>query len=1381
LWLISTKMKQFSDLVKKMPSRTNTPSKNDDQTAPITDDCLEDNYTNTLGNEFGKEGGILTAVRVRPLNTREIGGNNRIVVSSTGYMSQGLRLLNPVFFKSSMQTEKLRKLEEREFSFDYTFWSTEGGHSTDVDFDTEYSFQVDIYNKIGKPIIENALAGFNSSLFAYGQTGSGKTYTMMGHNASIATTSIENLVDSDDDSDLPRGDGDDSGLIPRLCKDLLGAVKDLCTKPGDIPETFCDGEQVIEAYMRAAYYEIYNEKLYDLLAEDYELPRKVREHAIEGAYVEGLTYQLIQTYEDIESVLRTGQEKRQTAETKMNAESSRSHAIFVIQLTQKLDIRSPIHQESGGNVLTSPINMIIGKNKPPTFTSHTVERKSKICLIDLAGSERLSTTGATGDRLKEATNINSSLSTLGDVIRKLSDQGISNSKMMNGSISNGANGANGVGDDANVESAVTRRSSVSNVHIPYRNSILTWILKDSLGGNSKTAIVATISPSESSYAESLNTLRYLERAKYIEVNAVINDHNSQDPYIKHLQHQLSSYKSKLNSAVSKLRQQESDHKATVAGLTDEVERWKSRVRSPHPDDTSREIVSKSSSIDERSEWPSGKNLSYDMGSDVDLMDLVRGISLDDGSCDGSEIGHARRRFERSPSKRSIHETRGRTKEYFENECYDLQDALARSMAECNNLRTRLSEVEDLNNIEIDILNEELMTLSNSRSQASEDGDGVVVESSDAITTQHKESIANLQVTVERLQMRLHNKDLDLIAAKTQAQEEVEGHNQVIYNLEIEKAEYEKLARTAADVHDQLLSDYNELAIDFAKINAEKDSEIKQLETTIHDLRNEVEVFNSVIASKDEIIAVSKASLSAKEDEAMKDEGTHEDELNSVREVINMCKAELADREERLESMTLLLKEKEATIEAMSNAKLNESSGTGSSLLDALEEAAVQHAKEDGGGEMNDGKKETDTEALLAAYKDQVRALEAALLSIQGKQNEEVRQQNEIEALMAEDFEGRIARLQEAIQTERQQRDSNDRDLLDQKSEMLSKLVQIAEQAKQEADDQLAEHEEVVKKYEEAAIDYESQISDLKGLLLDSEAYVEKLVGDWKEKEAAWDETEESHEKIVHTLTDEIEVLEVDLSAKNSCLELFESQLVAQETELKNVQAKHDETVGAMKVDADVMNIYLTAKEENVEILEARLMEKEKDLNQLREEKKLIEDGLTIELESFKLALADKEESHKDLMKKLEEAVKNTGMSEEDKEDINALIMESEILKQEVTVKEQALMERQESLTELFEVSEALSDTLAGKDEQLRRLTTVDIPRLQRELVAKEADFADTLRQKEEDKGMLEGEIDKLKDEITSLKSDIDALKAEIEAMKALDTTVPGKKSKFICF
>jgi hypothetical protein len=1009
----------------------------------------------------------------------------------------------------------------------------------------------------------------------------------------------------------------------------------------------------------------------------------------------------------------------------MNAESSRSHAIFVIQITQKLDIRTPIQIESSnGSTIKSPIGKLIGTmNSKPSFTSQIIERNSKICLIDLAGSERLNTTGATGDRLKEATNINSSLSTLGDVIRKLSDMGKSN------------------------------EAGKSSVHIPYRNSVLTWILKDSLGGNSKTAMVATVSPSESSYAESLNTLRYLERAKYVETNAVINEQNSQDPYIKHLQHQLSAYKSKLNSALAKNRQQESDHKAAVDAMTEEVEMWKTRAQSPNFE---RSPLNKSRfsrlSFDEKSELTkqlSFEDLAVTLGSDVDLLDLVR--NADDMSCEGSDDKdrwNARRRFDRSPSKVSFSESRGRTKEYFENECYDLQDSLARSMAECNNLRVRLAEVEDLHNIEIDILNEELLSLNFDNSSSHGRPEDI-----NAITTQHKESIANLQVTVERLQNRLHEKDLELIAANTQAHDEISSCSQVIFNLETEKENCEKELRSASDSHDQLLSDYNELAIEFAKDSAEKNSEIEKLEGTVLDLRGELEVFGLVVASKDEIIAVSNAALQTKEDEAAKIENTHEGELNSVKDVINMCKQELADRDDQLRRLKTELDEKDATIERLSSAPIA-SGGTGSSFLDSLVAAQCDD------DEINDPVESSQNMGTLSrASSDQVSDIEIT----QGADIHEAElllQSEERIALLTEDYETRMLQLQLSSQHEIRLKELENADIL-------NKITAMTESAQEEAEKQIADHNEIVKKYAEAAEAYETEINVLKGIILDSEAYLEKVVADWKVKEAHWDEGEENYEKIIHTLTDEIEVLEVDLSAKNSCLEMFESQLVAQETELNNAEAKHDEAMNAMKVDAEVMHIYLAAKEENVESLEIQLKEKEIEVERLTEEKKLIEDDLTIELESFKLALSSKEESHKDLMNKLEEAVKNTGMSDEDREDINALIMESEILKQEVTVKERALMERQESLTELFEVSEALSDTLASKDELLKRMTSVEIPRLQRELVAKDKDFEDTVKHYNEDRVKLEAEIHRLQE--------------ELESIKALNAEVAGKKSRFICF
>lgn len=191
-------MKQISDLVKRIPVR-NTPIKNEtqprkelpvesDRSAPIDplvntpalspvekeeekefspNFSLEEEVdTAKLDDGPGwKEGGILTAVRIRPLNAPEVINNSRIVVSNPEFMSQGLQIINPIFFKSSTQTDKLRKLEERGFSFDYTFWSLAPGSGVDQD---EYASQRDIYYKIGKPIIQNALTGFNSSLFAYG-------------------------------------------------------------------------------------------------------------------------------------------------------------------------------------------------------------------------------------------------------------------------------------------------------------------------------------------------------------------------------------------------------------------------------------------------------------------------------------------------------------------------------------------------------------------------------------------------------------------------------------------------------------------------------------------------------------------------------------------------------------------------------------------------------------------------------------------------------------------------------------------------------------------------------------------------------------------------------------------------------------------------------------------------------------------------------------------------------------------------------------------------------------------------------------------------------------------------------------------------------------
>uniref|UniRef100_A0A452VAH0 Kinesin family member 13B n=1 Tax=Ursus maritimus TaxID=29073 RepID=A0A452VAH0_URSMA len=256
--------------------------------------------------------------------------------------------------------------------------------------------------------------------------GSGKSYTMM-------------------------GTADQPGLIPRLCSGLFERTQ----KEENEEQSF---------KVEVSYMEIYNEKVRDLLdPKGSRQTLKVREHNVLGPYVDGLSKLAVTSYKDIESLMSEGNKSRTVAATNMNEESSRSHAVFKITLTHTLyDVKSGTSGEKVG----------------------------KLSLVDLAGSERATKTGAAGDRLKEGSNINKSLTTLGLVISALADQSAGKNK---------------------------------NKFVPYRDSVLTWLLKDSLGGNSKTAMVATVSPAADNYDETLSTLRYADRAKNIVNHAVVNE------------------------------------------------------------------------------------------------------------------------------------------------------------------------------------------------------------------------------------------------------------------------------------------------------------------------------------------------------------------------------------------------------------------------------------------------------------------------------------------------------------------------------------------------------------------------------------------------------------------------------------------------------------------------------------------------------------------------------------------------------------------------------------------------------------------------------------------------------------------------------------------
>ncbi|KAK5987194.1 Kinesin-like protein [Cladobotryum mycophilum] len=239
--------------------------------------------------------------------------------------------------------------------------------------------------------------------------------------------------------------------------------------------------------VEVSYLEIYNERVRDLLNPSTKGNLKVREHPSTGPYVEDLAKLVVTSFQEIENLMDEGNKARTVAATNMNETSSRSHAVFTLMLTQK---------------------------KYDVDTKMEMEKVAKISLVDLAGSERATSTGATGARLKEGAEINRSLSTLGRVIAALADLSTGGKKKKGGS------------------------------QVPYRDSVLTWLLKDSLGGNSMTAMIAAISPADINYDETISTLRYADSAKRIKNHAVVNE-DANARMIRELKEELAVLRNKL--------------------------------------------------------------------------------------------------------------------------------------------------------------------------------------------------------------------------------------------------------------------------------------------------------------------------------------------------------------------------------------------------------------------------------------------------------------------------------------------------------------------------------------------------------------------------------------------------------------------------------------------------------------------------------------------------------------------------------------------------------------------------------------------------------------------------------------------------------------------
>ncbi|KAJ1566037.1 Kinesin-like protein kif3b [Nowakowskiella sp. JEL0078] len=312
--------------------------------------------------------------------------------------------------------------------------------------------QMEVYNACARPIVDSVLQGYNGTVFAYGQTGTGKTFSMEGIR------------------DVPHL----RGIIPNSFEHIFNHIRLSPTSS--------------QYLVRASYLEIYNEDIRDLLNPN-KGKLEVKERADTGVYVKDLSTFVVKDVEEMDRLMAVGNKYRSVGATNMNEQSSRSHSIFTITI----------------EVSETPEE---GENTAKEGEEDARIRAGKLHLVDLAGSERQSKTGAAGDRLKEATKINLSLSALGNVISALVDG----------------------------------KSS----HIPYRDSKLTRLLQDSLGGNARTLMLATMSPASYNYDETISTLRYANRAKNIKNKPKVNE-DPKDAMLREFQEEIKKLKAELES------------------------------------------------------------------------------------------------------------------------------------------------------------------------------------------------------------------------------------------------------------------------------------------------------------------------------------------------------------------------------------------------------------------------------------------------------------------------------------------------------------------------------------------------------------------------------------------------------------------------------------------------------------------------------------------------------------------------------------------------------------------------------------------------------------------------------------------------------------------
>ena len=407
--------------------------------------------------------------------------------------------------------------------------------------------QKTIFQEIGLPLVKKFLSGYNSTIFAYGQTGTGKTHTIIGPLESLFDDKNENF-----------------GLIPNILN-FLFEQKEEAKKI--IKESTKEKVEKADYNLSCSCIEIYNEQLIDLLNNNTQFEKadeilKIREDPKKGMYIENLTEQEINSAKKAKELLISGFKNRHVASTSMNRESSRSHLIYTLFLSTEIEL--------GDGVV--------------------IMRSSRMHLVDLAGSERQKYTNTQGQRIKEAGNINKSLSILGNVIN-----------------------------------AVIEFNEGKTKFVPFRDSKLTYYLKDSIGGNSKTVIIGNISQSYIQISETQSTLNFIQRAKMIKNKAKIVE-NVND-IVKMLQNEIKNLKQTnedLNKKIEELIKENEEQKKNMEILNKKSKNIHSKRNRDLEDKLRQELVSEI-----RKKKNSNIASSHEFSQEVEIQNYSNLISKND--------------------------------------------------------------------------------------------------------------------------------------------------------------------------------------------------------------------------------------------------------------------------------------------------------------------------------------------------------------------------------------------------------------------------------------------------------------------------------------------------------------------------------------------------------------------------------------------------------------------------------------------------------------------------------------------------------------------------------------------------------------------------------